>query len=108
MFTLVNCIDEPYIVYFADKFRMDSKGNPSFICHAKNPFLYLPSVKEDLGFVVEAKMYMRKQQMKLINNVGSTFGLRHKPPRKSPYSVFQKAERFNMYQKYFIRLLSSH
>lgn len=101
MFTLVNCIDEPYIVYFAYKFRVDSKGNPSLSCHAKNPFLYLPSVKEDLGFVVEAKMCMRKQQMTLVNNVGSSFGLRHKPPRKSPCSVFQKTERFH-YQKYFI------
>lgn len=81
---------------------MNSKGNPSFICHAKNPLPYLPSVEKDLGFVVEAKMHMRKQQMKLVNNVGSSFGLRHKPPRKSPYSVFQKTEIFNMYQKYFI------
>lgn len=43
-------IYKPYIVHFAHKFRMDTKGSPSLICQVKNSFLYLPSVKEDTGF----------------------------------------------------------
>ena len=47
----------------------------------QNSFLYLPSVKEGPGFVVEAKISTGSQQMELVNNVASSFGLRHISPQ---------------------------